>query len=474
MKIDKTEILYIQKRRRDDVGDVFDYQGKLLRGIFPDKVEMVREMFENGFIKELIDEDLFPNTWITNYEIDRYGLIIEHEKIEPIVYPQEWTFNMLKDSALTVLKVAKIAKKYGYNMKDCHGFNILIDKQKPKFIDLGSFHVNKKGVTGWEPYQEFLRFYYYPLYTWAKGLNYTSKLSIFSANLTPHIEHYLFKSKILRYLPENFIDKFVKLNLLLPTIACWDYDRIKKISDNKIKVLVKSLKKVIDKTNFTISQNLVKLERKIEKLNKRSSHTHWANYHDKISKKEMRFNKIITLINKYCSDAISAIDIGGNQGKFSEKLLKETSIKKVICQDLDEDAIDKGYKRNQKIKLNISYVNYNFMSPIVKTTHPMPWERFRSDIVIALALLHHLILTQGFSLDDILKELKKYTKKYICVEFMPRGLWTYDMGENYNVPNWYTIDWFKISFEKHFSIIHNEQIEANYIVFIGEIKNGEN
>jgi len=194
-------------------------------------------VFDSGFIDELIEKKLFPNSWISDIEVEGYGLVIEHEKIEPIIYPQEWTFEMLKDSALAVLEVAKIAEKYGYNMKDCHGFNVLIDRNKPKFIDLGSFHKNKDGVRGWEPYGEFLRFYYYPLYTWADGLNYISKLSIFSANLTPHIEHYLYKYKFLRLLPINIIDKLVKLNLTPSIIACWSYDRIDKISNQKLRKL---------------------------------------------------------------------------------------------------------------------------------------------------------------------------------------------------------------------------------------------
>jgi predicted methyltransferase len=91
-------------------------------------------------------------------------------------------------------------------------------------------------------------------------------------------------------------------------------------------------------------------------------------------------------------------------------------------------------------------------------------------LVISLALLHHLLLSQGFSIEDILIELKKYTKKYICIEFMPRGLWTVKKGDNYKVPEWYNLEWFKIEFEKQFRILHYEQIETNHVVFLGIIK----
>ncbi len=470
MKIKKNEINYLQKRRRDDVGDIFEWNGKILRGIYPHKSDMVKSFFKSGFILELIKKKLFPKTWISNLEVDGYGLIIEHKKISPIIYPQEWTFEMLKDAALVVLEVAKIAKKYNLNMKDCHGLNILIDKNRPKFVDLGSFYFDKSYSTGWAPYQEFLRFYYYPLITWADGLNYTSKLSIFSANLTPHLEYYLYKYKISRVISTNLLNKIIQLRFILPNIACWDEEKILKISNKKMQIMVKIIKSIINKANFTISQNLDKLENRVVRLNKKNSSTQWADYHNKILKKEKRFNKIISLINTYCLDVNTAVDIAGNQGKFSEKLLKETNIRKVICQDLDENAIDIGYKRNKNTNLNISYVNYNAIAPIVKTTHLMPWERFKSDVVISLALLHHLILSQGFALEDILNEFKKYTKKYIVIEFMPRGLWNYEQGDNYSVPNWYNVEWFKVQFEKYFELLYFEQIEINYIVFIGKVK----
>ncbi len=471
MKIEKSAIKYLQKRRRDDVGEIFEYDGKILRGIFPHTSSMVKGMFESGFIPELIKKELFPNSWITEYTNDDYGLIVEHQRIWPIIYPQEWSFNMLKDAALNVLEVAKIARHYGYNMKDCHGFNVLIENNKPKFIDLGSFHTNKDGVTGWGPYQEFLKFYYYPLFTWKDGLEYTSKLSIFSANLTPHIEHYIYKYKLARYLPTKFLEKLIKLRFLVSNISCNSNSQITQKINNKnplISSVVKILKSLSKMNLFLLNQDLDSLENKIKKLNRKEVGSQWKNYHSNISKKKDRFDDIIFFVNEYCPDIRTAIDIAGNQGVFSKRVLAETNVENIIVQDLDEQAIDIGYRRYRNQKVNISFVNYNFIAPIIKTTHPVPRERFQSDIVFALALLHHLILTQGFALEDIIEELGKYSKKYVCVEFIPRGLWVYADGDKVNIPDWYTVDWFREEFVKYFEILKEKQIAENYIVFIGK------
>jgi len=79
-----------------------------------------------------------------------------------------------------------------------------------------------------------------------------------------------------------------------------------------------------------------------------------------------------------------------------------------------------------------------------------------------------LILSQGFSVEDILEEFKKYTNKYVCIEFMPKGLWRYKDGDNINIPSWYTVNWFREKFVKYFDVLKEEQIADNYIVFLGK------
>ena len=129
-------------------------------------------MFRCELIEELVEANLFPNSKFTEYSAGNFQLVIKHDTIHPIVYPQEWTFSMLQNAALVVLKVAIIARKFGYNMKDCHSLNILFDGINPKYVDLGTFYPDISETTGWKPYLEFLRCYYYPLFIWSKGNDY--------------------------------------------------------------------------------------------------------------------------------------------------------------------------------------------------------------------------------------------------------------------------------------------------------------
>ena len=51
---------------------------------------------------------------------------------------------------------------------------------------------------------------------------------------------------------------------------------------------------------------------------------------------------------------------------------------------------------------------------------------------------------------------------------MPLGLW--DGKTAPPVPRWYTIDWFRSSFEKYFNIVLEEKVWENRILFVGELK----
>ena len=72
--------------------------------------------------------------------------------------------------------------------------------------------------------------------------------------------------------------------------------------------------------------------------------------------------------------------------------ISQTNISKVICQDLDQNAIDMGFLEKCAIndrKSQLVYVHYN-VSPLLKLGQPLPSQRFQSDLVVCLALLHYL------------------------------------------------------------------------------------
>ena len=466
------EVSWAQIKNRDDIGKVFYYHDEVYRAIYPDKEDLVKDMFRCGLIEELVEANLFPNSKFTEYSVGNFQLVIKHDTIHPIVYPQEWTFSMLQNAALVVLKVATIARKFGYNMKDCHSLNILFDGINPKYVDLGSFYPDSSETTGWKPYLEFLRCYYYPLFIWSEGNDYIGKMLIFSGNLMATYDFYTYKYRLLKKLPATLINKLIKLRHATYQVTVSDRMR-STLSNTKLPIVSFIINALIKRSDSLNRKNLdlKRLADLVSNIDRHSNTTIWSDYHKNLTLKRERFKAIIQQINKYCPNVKECIDIAGNKGLFSELLISQTNISKVICQDLDQNAIDMGFLEKCAIndrKSQLVYVHYNAFSPLLKLGQPLPSQRFQSDLVVCLALLHHLLLTQGYSLEFVLDELAKYTSKYIVVEFMPKGLWL--RGSDVNKPSWYNVEWFEASFVERFILLKKEQIDENYILYVGHLK----
>jgi hypothetical protein len=431
----------------DSCGRIFRWEGRLFRAIRNEMIEEVRKMFSSGMIKALVDARLFPASWIKDYSIEDYGLVVEHELIKHVTYPFEWSFTMLKDAAVCALRTNIIARKYGYQTKDCHTYNICFDKTTPLFVDLGSFiRVNEK--RGWIAYEDFLTSYYYPLSLWSKGNSFIARKLLFSLSLTEHMPHesfLLYKHPILRVLNLNRLRQAVSF-----------YYRFRRMIPCR----------------FVSYESLIK---KINALSLKKSGTQWGDYHnDYYNEKgepvsDSRFSRIIELVKGH--KISSVIELGGNQGIFSEMLLKNTSVKEVTCTDYDEKAVDAMYKSAKKKALNMTPAVVDIMFPLMNYYETPPYERFKSDAVLALAVTHHIVLSQNITIDLFFEIVAKYSKKYVFIEYMPLGLHNGKTAPP--LPPWYSQDWFKTAFEKFFTVHLVEQLDENRVLFFGELKEGK-
>jgi len=428
----------------DSCGRVFKWKGRFFRAIYYDMVDEVRAMFSCGMIPKLVDERLFPRSWITDYAINGYGLVIEHKMITGVTYQFEWSFSMLKDAALTVIKTNMIARNYGYQTKDCHAYNICFDRTTPLFVDLGSF-IRVKEKRGWASYQDFLRSYYYPLRLWSQGNSFIARKLLFCLSLTeymPHESYLLYKYPVLRALNLNRLRQAVSVYYGLLNLIPYKY------------------------------VGFERLLKKINALSLKKSETQWGAYHNDYYDEKLkpmpnrRFDRIIELIKDHA--IFSVVELGGNQGIFSEMLLRSTPISEVICTDYDEKAVDVMYQNAKEKGLSLTSAVVDILYPLMNYYETPPYERFRSDAVLALAVTHHIVLGQNIQLDLFFEIVAKYSKKYVFIEYMPLGL--YNGKTAPPLPPWYSQDWFKAAFEKFFKLHLVEQLEENRVLFFGEIQ----
>jgi hypothetical protein len=138
----------------------------------------------------------------------------------------------------------------------------------------------------------------------------------------------------------------------------------------------------------------------------------------------------------------------------------------VTCSDYDEHAIDAMYLRlKSRSRTGITPLLYNVMMP-----DPIRCDEGRrlvGDVVIALALTHHLLLAQGYRLDAVLERIAAHGRRFMIIEYMPKGLWDGTSGPA--VPDWYSREWFAAGLANFGRIVLSEQLEENRIMFLVEL-----
>ena len=121
---------------------------------------------------------------------------------------------------------------------------------------------------------------------------------------------------------------------------------------------------------------------------------------------------------------------------------------------------------------NLSMAMFDFMESESNFAEIKPQIRFKSDCVIALAVTHHLLLSQGYGYDRIFETIKSYSNRLVFIEFMPLGL--YDGRQAPSLPKWYNKENFEASFLKYFTVLQIEQLEINRILYIGQLREDNN
>lgn len=457
----------------DPKGYVFFWEDNVYRAIYPESKEFVTSLWDCGLIKELIDLGLFPNSELTQYHTTDCPLVVSHEKIDIITSPPEWSFSMLKEAALTTIRVNKIARKYGYQTLDAHGFNISFCRGKAIFIDLGSlikieneFNCNK---FGWRPFGEFMRSFYAPLKMWSKGESYFSRHSLYGDQL-PMTSYWRYRSKLARLIKLRYLQLFELVwykYKAINTAPVDEFIRVASVSSSREK-LGELILKFSKRWGLPFSSvNLDQLENKITRIKPPKIPSAWSDYH-KDNKIDDRQHFVLDVIKKYKPESV--LDIAGNAGFFSKAISKVSGVKYVICADYDVNAIDQLFHSLKESDQNIYPVVMNFSMSIGDTKFPTINARLKSDMVLSLALTHHLILTQKLTIDFIMNRLCQFTNKYVAVEFMPMGLYSSMFNKMPNIPKWYCLDWFRQGFTRRFTLLEEKEIGTNRVILIGEVK----
>jgi hypothetical protein len=330
--------------------------------------------------------------------------------------------------------------------------------------------MDKKKKKSWSGYLIFKDYFYMPLYLFTKGFSSLPQaMPLLNGEFEPY-DLFKLRYKYLSFFGNSFQKLIFKGYYNFRRLSITRHFKLEgRLGQHKYYKYILFTKKTFQNI-FTIKR----ANRQINKLKKATFDTYWDNYHTDFDfESDKRVNRIVEIINDYCPDATTIVEVASNQGKIATHILKHTHIEKIIATDYDKNAINKLYLDVKKSNNTLPLV-YDFLRPSGKVGLPTIENRIKSDLTIGLAVTHHFLLSQNMSLKDILKKFKKITNKYIIIEFMPLGLYGGDDKLIPPTPSYYTTEWFRNAFEVEFSLILDEKLEKNRHVFVGEIKDKDN
>ena len=314
-----------------------------------------------------------------------------------------------------------------------------------------------------------MRFFYAPLLLWSHGESFLARHALHGEQM-PMKSYWRYRNPFLRLLPISILETLEFL-----------YYKYKGLNTRSIKgflqfatqshvreriarwVLWLARKRLL----LFSSVDLESVSRQVHNIRPRLIRSKWGNYQANMDVTE-RHQFIVTLIKQLKIRTV--LDLGGNAGLLARLILSNTDVDYVISADYDENAIDKLYNTLQENPARIYPVLLNFRISIADTKYKIAQERLRSEVVIALALTHHLVLSQGMTLDFIFQRIRSFSSKYVFVEFMPLGCYSSKEKKIPNIPNWYNLEWFRSKFEQYFDTLEERQLEPNRILFLGQLR----
>lgn len=161
------------------------------------------------------------------------------------------------------------------------------------------------------------------------------------------------------------------------------------------------------------------------------------------------------------------LDIGANTGEYS--LIAAENGATVVATDFDIGALEILYKKVKQTRLPVTPAILNIARP----TPAIGWDnsevlsfldraRGQFQLVIALAVLHHLLVTERTPLPKIIKLIADTQTPHLVIEWIAPEDSRFDQiaSTNRELYRGTTEEAFQLCLEQHFSIIERTALES--------------
>jgi SAM-dependent methyltransferase len=418
---------------RDPAGQLLLAEGQVLRRVRAAAAEEARAFLNSALRRDLErsgdlvgSEVLQPG--VDPERVDLEGMDLEtaaalhpaqdagdfwlrHPRVDPISYPWEWTPAQWRAAAELTLRVAGKAIDAGWMLKDATPLNVLFDGARPVFVDVLSFERRDPHATVWLAYGQFVRTFLLPLVA-AKYLSWPLEATLFSRD---------------GYEPGALYRALPRWRRLSPGLL--DVVTLAALFEGKSG---KPQKAKPSKTDPELARHI--LHKRLARLGKQirgaaggESNSDWSRYVQTASHYQPADiedkREFIRGVLEQCRPG-RVLDIGANTGTYS--LMAAEAGAQVVALDSDAAAIEQLLHAAIAGQKPITALVANIARP----TPAAGWRNREQlslldrlyggfDLVLMLAVIHHLILREQLPLAHIGELCASLTRRWLVVEWVP-------------------------------------------------------
>jgi ribosomal protein L11 methylase PrmA len=441
---------------RDPSGFVFERDGLIHRQVnrcYAGDYDVLRA---SGLYEKLTSEDLL----VAHQEIAgtaddplHYKTLLP-EQLDFVSYPYEWSFSALKDAALLTLRIQRIALDFGMTLKDASAYNVQFQRGRPLFIDSLSFERYREGEA-WVGYRQFCQHFLAPLALMAlRDVRLLQLLRVHIDGIPLDLASKLLPARA--WLRAGLLMN-IRLHASFQQRHARSADRSGERPESARKLSRQAL------------QNLIaSLEGVVRKLSFEPAGTEWADYYEGDGYTAASLERKQALVAEHLARIAPASvwDLGSNTGVYSRVAADGGA--RVVAFDVDPACVERSYRELRKEKRE------NLLPLLLDLTNPSPaigWanaerlpiaRRGCPDAVLALALVHHLAISNNVPLPKIADHFAELSDQLV-IEFVPKSDAKVKtlLATRVDIFPDYTRDGFEFAFRTRFEILASDDIEGS-------------
>lgn len=396
---------------RDPAGFVYSRGGTVLRQVEPSYLPHYEALRSTGLFDELISAGLLLPAEEVSLDQAATGTaarVLRPERVPFLSYCYEWPFSLYQDAALLTLEVQRRALKRGLTLKDATPYNVQLVDGRVVLIDHLSFELREEG-SPWVAYRQFCESFLAPLVLMAtRDARLRDLLRVHYEGIPLDLAASLLPLR----------SRLQLSNLLHLQLHGWLASRKRSSHDgggwpSGRALGARGLERLIDD-----------LERSIRSLDFEGGEGVWTDYAvtDSYDVEAGRAKRevVAQLVRELRPETVW--DLGGNKGEFAQ--IAEEEGARVVTLDSDAASVDLTYRRlvrsedRRVVPLLMDLVNPSPSLGWRLHERPSLLERGPAQMVMALALVHHLVLHRSFPLSAVARMLAEFGEQLI-VEHVP-------------------------------------------------------